>query len=459
MPQVIIRSISGLEFRFLAACLLLAASLRPSFADQILFTEPQPLHSSLNLDTATDLEPHVACDGSGICVTAWLSAETTTPLNEVDANVLVSRSTDQGKTWSSPQIIYSHTEHGPPIEVRIAADSNGDWIAAWSAIDSLPDRLNDIDLHFSRSTDGGATWSPSAYIEPDGAALFGQSRITALEADDDGNIIVLFDRFPFVSNPAPRVHFSKFANGASTWTTRSLLALGYSFSGEADLHYAGANTWFAAANTGTESSSSDNYNLNNSAVTRSLDGAATWENYQKISSSLHFYQQMQLASDAQGNWVIVARYPVLFFGHTAVIRSTDQGQTWSDPVFLTPPKQSPFGDAQNQNPALVSDGNRAFVSVWSNTLYLGLTPVSDTDLHYSYSTDGGASWSVASHLAASALSDGGHDREPRLAYDGAGGFVLVWHSTNLPDGTGGSDPDIWVSRGLFINNTRSWTSY
>lgn len=121
--------------------------------------------------------PQVAVDGEGNAVSVWRSYG-------VDGTIIQSsRSTDGGASWSTPvQLsVYPGSSDNP----QVAVDGEGNVAAVWQQSNGS----NGI-IRFSRSTDGGVSWTvPTDLSEP------GQSAITPeVAVDESGNAVALWRR-------------------------------------------------------------------------------------------------------------------------------------------------------------------------------------------------------------------------------------------------------------------------
>ena len=104
-------------------------------------------------------------------------------------------------------------------------------------------------------------------------------------------------------------------------------------------------------------------------------------------------------------------------GKTAVARSTDSGHTWSAPVVL--------GNVYSFFGKLVTDGLGNWVAVWSDSDGTMSFPPDD-EILAARSTDDGATWSAPLFVNSDHASDVREDRRPVVATDGAGTWVAVW---------------------------------
>src|SRR5262249_62180692 len=99
-----------------------------------VFSSPHALNSNAATDTGIDVTPQIVTDRAGNWVVAW---------NGPAGDVLVSRSTDNGATWS-PLAAINPTPATRGGAVQLATDGAGIWVAVWEAHDPLGG--SDIDL-------------------------------------------------------------------------------------------------------------------------------------------------------------------------------------------------------------------------------------------------------------------------------------------------------------------------
>src|SRR6476646_1158996 len=120
--------------------------------------------------------PQHAVDQSGNIYMVWEDDTNT------NSNILFSRSTDGGATFSAPNNI-SRTS-GFSFNPRIATDNHGGINVVWE--DFTPGNL---DVMFSHSTDGGLTFSTPINVSNDPP----DSASPQIAADTGGNIYVVWE--------------------------------------------------------------------------------------------------------------------------------------------------------------------------------------------------------------------------------------------------------------------------
>lgn len=82
----------------------------------------------------------------------------------------------------------------------------------------------------------------------------------------------------------------------------------------------------------------------------------------------------------------------------------------------------------DEYPKVAADGLGNWIAVWHSTEDLGPGAGNDADIFFSTSSDAGANWSAAAILNTDANSDSKSDQIPTIATDGAGTWVAVWQA-------------------------------
>jgi hypothetical protein len=364
-----------------------------SFDGGRTWTPAELLHPSLASDTGDDDTPRIATDGAGTWVVVWQSDEPVGP-GDTDLDVLVSRSTDGGDTWSAPAPIFSGAANDSVMDLapHVASDGLGTWVAVWQSSDPQPSPYTDFDIWTARSIDAGATWSAPM-------------RVDAASGSD-----LRSDTEPVIA-----------ADGAGNWVA----------------------TWNA-------DELADNLDTDlDVLVARSGDGGLSWS----APVLLNPHQgpgrrddfDARVAGDGAGNWVAVwaSNDPMNTLGEDFDIltaRSADGGLTWTSPALLN--RSGPIDAGADFDPQIGHDREGHFMAVWQSNDGLGGTG-SDSDVLLAVSGDGGATWSTPRVPHAGFIGDDTPDFDPQLATDGSGTWLMLSYG---PSGPGG-DLDVAGARG------------
>ncbi len=265
--------------------------------------------------------------------------------------------------------------------VRVAVDGDVA-IAVWQTLNSALT----WDVFYSRTTDGGDTWSADVKLTNQ-AISAGKDDIDPRAIFDDGELMI-------------------------TWSN------GDANSG--DIYYAHSTNFTTAPDTGSISFTSGVV----------YEGVGTEE------------VGAMAAADASGNWVIV------YEGENAspadpddtydiyAVRSTDDGATWSAPVLVN----NDANDNGEDGDCRVTYGGGSFVAIWKSESDMGGTVGTDEDIFVSASANG-LSWSAAPiAITPWAATDDDDDDNPMITFAN-NKFVACWQS-GFDDGNVGDDADI-----------------
>ena len=364
-----------------------------------------PLNVSNNSDYS--FTPQVAVDSAGNIYAVW---EDDTSSN---SNILFSRSTDGGLTFSAPKSL-SNTS-GFSFSPRIALDANGGINVVWE-----DDSPGSLDIFFSRSTDGGVTFSNPRDLSNDAS----DSGSPMVATDTTGNIYVVWENDSGVLG----VFFTRSSDGGATFTAPIALSTntGGSVSPQMAVDVNGD------VNVVWED---DSGNSSDISFSRSADHGATFSAPKSLSLGVGNSNSAAMAVDLNGNINVAWENDSpgnfdLFFS-----RSTDGGLNFSTPKNLS---NSP-GLSRTVQMALDGGGN--INVVWAENA----PPNSSTDIFFSRSANGGASFSAPRNLS----SNAGFSANPSVTVDPGGNINAVWE-----DSTPGNR-DIFFSQSLDAGATFS----
>jgi len=424
-------------------------------------TAPAVLQDNGFADTGDDSRPQIATDGAGNWVSVWDSFEDINGTLSFDFDILVSRSTDNGVTWTSPERLNANGDADTAQDRRpiISTDGDGVWITVWET----DNEGGDLDIYYARSTDNGVTWSAQTLLNAGGDVDMGDEEIPYITTDRNGNWIAVWDSNGNIGGSGFEldINYVRSSDGGVTWTAPALLnSNGLADVGDdfrAQVETDGAGVWIAcwASNTNLGGGAGD-WDIH---YARSTDNGATWSApallHSNGSSDIGADLRPGIASDGAGNWVAVWNSDENLGGTIGTdldilsVRSTDGGVTWSAPIALNSSAATDTG--ADELVRVTSDRYRNWIVIWNGDENLDGETGGDFDIFYSRSTDNGATWSAITLFNNNGEADGGIDLVPQTATDGLGNWVAVWESNDNWLGKG-FDYDILVSR-FFIDAT------
>jgi hypothetical protein len=351
------------------------------------------------VDSSDDWYHDLATDGAGTWVVVWSSDNDLGGTIGSDEDILVSRSVDNGATWSAPAALnaYAATDSTHDGRPQLLHAGTAGWVAVWESNETLGGTIGpDRDLLMAWSTDGGVTWSAPTPLNSDAAS-------DSLYRDDR------------------TAHVARGAGGywVAAWMSHDALGGG----------------------TGSD------YDI---FVSRSTDDGTTWSPPTPLNTGAmsdiaeDFWPHV--STDDAGNWVVAWNSDSDLGGTIGLdedilmSRSTDNGETWTVTTALNTNAATDSGT--DDDPRLVFDGAGTWLAVWGSSENLGGSIGSDDDIFVSRSTDSGATWTAPVALNANARTDTGGDGGPCLVQGASGRWLAAWTSMDDLGGTIGTDPDI-----------------
>jgi len=447
----------------LVAGLVLAVPAQRAAA---MWTPPAALNTNAATDSADDRFPQMTTDGARNWVAVWSSDYSLGGTIGTDSDILISRSTDNGTTWTAPAALNTNagTDSGGDIYPELTTDGAGNWVAVWYSWDDLGGTIGtDSDILVSRSTDNGVTWTAPAALNTNAVTGSGNDKHPQVTTDGAGNWVAVWyseDDLGGTIGPDGDILVSRSTDNGATWTTVQPLNTNAGTDSVDDddpqVTTDGAGNWVAVWQSyddlgGTIGADAD------ILVSRSTDNGATWTapaalNTNAVTLST-FDGYIQVTTDGAGNWVAVWQSyddlgGTIGSDHDILVsRSTDSGATWTTVQPLNTNAGTDSGT--DYYPQVTTDGAGNWVAVWQSYDDLGGTIGTDCDILVSRSTDNGATWTVPVALNTNAATDSTYDEIPQVTTDGAGNWVVVWESWDDLGGTIGTDCDILFSRSEF----------
>ncbi|MFQ5906264.1 MAG: T9SS type A sorting domain-containing protein, partial [bacterium] len=236
-----------------------------------------------------------------------------------DSRVLFTRSTDGGSTFLAPMAIDSvnlHSQEGPAI----ATDASGNPHIVWVG-ERIPPTL--VDIYYSRSTDGGETFSPAIAVD----SSFLEQREPSITVDSDGNLFVAYTQGPMLDHT--EIYVAKSKDGGFSFTQKRLAE---PFSSLCSLPVIKASSQPAVTNeTMLVWSDYRSGPCKNVYFTKSTDGGMTFQYPIAVDSGDYEQVSSGLAVDSQGCPAVAWREWDMGFSWAFVAYSDDQGNTFSAP--------------------------------------------------------------------------------------------------------------------------------
>jgi len=372
---------------FAAALLIVLAAPLCANAVEPVFGSLVVLQKAIRTSNAEpEARPRVAAAKSGTSVAVWHANDTANVnVADPDDDVFFSRSTNGGTSWSTPARLNSNgaTDQGDDRFPSVATDDAGHWVAVWQSSDPLGGKLrSDFDILEAHSNDDGLTWSPPQMVNSG--------------ADGDWG-----------ADERPLVVFNRKDGWLVIWeSTDSKKA---TIGGDRDI-----------------------------LLSRSGDGGVTWSESVAVNgdaaTDTGFDVAPYLAVGANGTLIAAWSSNEPFgskLGEDSDIlfaRSLDGGLTWTSPEALN--KSAPEDQGADSAPCLATDDSGNWVAVWSSWDTLGGTIGMDADVVAAHSSDDGESWSAPVPLNTTAATDSRGDEDPQVRSDGRGGWLAVWESWN-----------------------------
>jgi Neuraminidase (sialidase) len=354
-----------------------------SIDNGITWSAPAALNTNAQTDYGDDLAPFVRTDEGGVWIAAWMSTETFGGKYGLDRDLFFARSLDNGQTWSDPAPLNTNAaqDWGDDYEPRLATDGSGNWVAVWSSSDSLGNRIGgDRDILVSRSTDSGQTWthpmplnnnasadkgfdtSPDIVTDASGRWLCawsaGDSGIQGIGTDRDILIARSDDKGATWTDPAP-LNSNATSDENSDWTPR--------------LASDGRGNWVAVWS--SADSLGDTIGVDRDIlVSRSTDNGTSWSTARALNRNAAGDAREDaapsIASDGTGNWLVIWQawgglsYRDGSDADIAVAYSMDDGASWTDPVHINEHAMS--DDVDDILPSLATDGAGHWVATWQS---------------------------------------------------------------------------------------------
>lgn len=374
---------------FSSAVVLGLVVLVPRATAQLPFSAPKNISNNSDF-TAT---PQTAADSSGNVFAVWEDD------GKSSGNILFSRSLDGGVSFSAP-VSLSNTKTFPSAP-RIVVDSNNGINVVWNDSPS-----GNLDVFFSRSVDGGATFSSPVNVShssPSNAPGNPQ-----LATDSTGNIFVAWE-----DDGVLGILFARSADGGVTFSSPMTVSTNTTGSFMPELTLGPTGNIYLVWEDDTSSNAAISF-------ARSLDHGQTFAAPKTLSSGNGRCTNPQINSDLSGNLNVVwendspGNFEIFFS------RSTDAGLNFSAPLNVSNRSGS------STAPMVASDSSGGINVIWLDST----PPATNTDVFFSRSSNGGTTFSAPQNLSSTMF----FSSNPSFSIDLAGNINVVFqHSSSGPN--------------------------
>ena len=434
---------------------LLAILASPAVA-QIVPSPFATLNSNSVTDTNRDAVPRIATDAQGHWVAVWVSQNNLFGGITRDADIHVARSSDNGVTWSFPELLnLNGVDDGATDDVpQITTDGLGHWVAVWQSSANLNGTAGtDGDIFVARSSDNGETWSQPALLNSNGTSDTGKDEAPQIAADGAGHWVAVWHSNQELNETTSfdtDIFVARSSDNGATWSAPALLRSD-AIDGDGNEKAAQIATdrdgvWIAVWQStdnidGTVISGFDIISAT------STDNGVTWTAPRVVSATaendLSDAALPHITTDAKGHWLAVwdafdiDASDIGTDGDIRCARSTDNGETWTTSTLVNTTGSSDNRLDDFSEVATDSDGN--WIAVWRSAVDIGGSG-NDEDVYAALSTNNGVSWAAPVLLNSYGTADSVADWNPSLTADGLGNWIGVWQANTDPTGTANS-PD------------------
>ncbi|MFT4569554.1 MAG: hypothetical protein ACI8TX_000871 [Hyphomicrobiaceae bacterium] len=186
------------------------------------WSRPAPITLRATNDRDHEHSPSIATDSEGTWVAVWQGTDTVGTSLGPDADILWSRSTDTGRSWSHPTPIDrgASGDTGLDLAPRVSV-AGKTWIAVWESSEDRHGAGKDFDVMYSRSIDGGATWSRAAFLNNNAADDVDTDRAPVVASDGEGGWLVVWESYDSLDGTIGRdwdLLYSFSRDDGATWS-------------------------------------------------------------------------------------------------------------------------------------------------------------------------------------------------------------------------------------------------
>lgn len=277
-------------------------------------------------------KPAIASYGSYVHVTFTVIAD------HPGTGIWYTRSTNYGKTWSSPRLVADGLDYH--VQSDIAVDGPNVHITwnsgAWES-----------DIYTVRSRNSGKTWGPIRNLTNNTSTETGP-RVEVIGTGADAVVVVVWE------GDDDDIRYRRSTNNGKTWSKSKRIAKTHGQSYAPDIAASGGRVYVAWVDQTLTPGVGEIY------FKLSDDGGVTWRGWKRLSSTVGPSYPPKIG--AGGSMVDVAWAEGGATTEVFISRSSDSGNSWTDMKRIT---VKPF---DSHHPDLATAGGRAHV-VWEDEIH------------------------------------------------------------------------------------------
>lgn len=352
--------------------------------------------------------PAIASGGNGTLVMVSESyANSSFDSGGDELDIVVSRSIDNGRTWSDFTLLVSsaNSDNGDDYNPSIATDSNGTWVVVWTSEVDLASSGTDADIFYSKSVNDGVEWSDPAPLNPQSTTDTGR------------------DDYPQIS-----------VNGEE-WTL----------------------VWASNAD---QTDGSDDGDLEVITI-HSSDAGGEWSEPVVISDNDTADDFTKMSINENGRGVIIWRGKADAASDSDIYFSTTSnfGGLWTSPEIVNTYAGENESTSDDTPSSVYADASGRFVAGWSGTT---TDTGADKEAFYSTYVNGVSGWTDAAVLSVEAAAE---ESGPIFLPKTTSGWIAVWkedsgdvlvRETDSADLTNWNDP---VQIDVPANTLPAWVNH
>lgn len=330
--------------------------------------------------------------------------------------------------WTAPGVVNPLNGAKRDTVPCVATDEKGTWLAVWEA---FPPNSCNSDVYCSRSTDNGITWQSPVIVNSNASSDFQPDELPRLATDGNGTWMVIWIRS---INARYELSCSKSTDNGQTWSPRKIIPAGEYGGCSEGLQSGGNGVWIALFVTGwTQQSAAGPLNFQNYGVSRSTDNGETWSEPQFLFANQSMINTCtgwaRIACDRNGKWMVIGEADLLkhenHLWDIFYCFSSDNGATWGAPTEVNTTANQDHASSFYADVA--PDGKGNWVAAWSSYNTRDLQGARTASVWTARFNEDCPGWTAPKLLEGSYIQ-GEFDGAPRVATDRHGTWVMAFHS-------------------------------